>query len=108
MTILHDEKFTAVRGKTGLMKLKSNKLRGAVATLHYGHMHAGLLSAAPGLLEACREILTLIDTNIVFPLPKGWETLTWEEKLDHPRSRIYDKMQAAIQSCRQDGGGVEK
>lgn len=65
-------------------------------------------AAAPDLLEACQEMLNLIDTNLVFPPPEGWETLTWGEKLDHPRSRIYDKMQAAIQSCRQDRGGIEK
>ena len=51
------EQFTAERGKTGLMKLKSNKLRGAVATLHYGHMHTALLSTAPDLLEVCKEIM---------------------------------------------------
>lgn len=50
------EQFTAERGKTGLMKLKSNKLRGAVATLHYGHMHKDLLSAAPELLALAKAI----------------------------------------------------
>lgn len=55
------EQFTAERGKTGLMKLKSNKLRGAVATLHYGHLHASLFSAGPELLETCRAIVALAD-----------------------------------------------
>ena len=58
------------------------------------------------LIAACQEMLNLIDTNLVFPPPEGWETLAWEEKLQHPRSQIYDKMQAAITKTAGEGGGV--
>ncbi len=59
------------------------------------------------LIAACQEMLNLIDTNLVFPPPEGWETLAWEEKLQHPRSQIYDKMQMAITKTAGEGGGVK-
>lgn len=63
------EQFTAERGKTGLMKLKSNKLRGAVATLHYGHIHTALLSTSPKLLDVLKGVMEWAsNSNMPFEL----------------------------------------